>query len=340
MLATCENTATVADTLQSTERPPTSERRIHWRQRVLLSCVELGEDNGGIILNISQSGLALQAVEELVEDELPTIRFQLSQSHTWVEAKGRIAWRSPSNKTAGIKFVDLPEESRRQIRTWIDSFAPESVLEAVPRLAVVAPPPSNNQEVRTDSIDGGTNSRPLTFPDRPSHLTGSPLLVPFQEATSDPEFVDLQRKIGLRRMFGLFLVVVAALLGAVLAGYYLRGTTHGPEGVDATVRTSAPSPTSTNSISLKSASKSTVSSDGSGFALQVAAMTHRENAVTLAGALQQRHLPAFVFQAKDDRFFRVFVGPYGDEGSMTPVMQQLKSQGFESVRAKWPYSGK
>jgi len=109
----------VADKHQSNETSLLSERRIQVRQRVLLSCLELGEDNGGIVLNISQGGLALQAIAELIDDESPKMRFQLSQSQTWVEAKGRIAWRSDSKKAVGVEFIALPDEAREQIQAWI-----------------------------------------------------------------------------------------------------------------------------------------------------------------------------------------------------------------------------
>jgi len=85
----------------------------------LFSCAEFGEGNGGIVLNISQGGLALQSVAELVDEESLDIRCQLSQLPNWIVAKGRLAWRSGSKNMAGVEFIDLPDESRRQIQTCI-----------------------------------------------------------------------------------------------------------------------------------------------------------------------------------------------------------------------------
>ena len=66
-----------------------SERRVHFRQPIrTLAYVELDEGNGGIILNVSESGLAVQAVTSLMDDHLPRMRFQLSQSPDWVETSG------------------------------------------------------------------------------------------------------------------------------------------------------------------------------------------------------------------------------------------------------------
>ncbi len=109
------------DTRQYSGSLSISERRIHCRQGVLFSCIEVGKNNGGIVLNVSQGGLALQTVTELIDDELPKIRFQLSRSQVWIEAKGRITWRSNSQRMAGVQFIDLPDEVRKEIQKWISS---------------------------------------------------------------------------------------------------------------------------------------------------------------------------------------------------------------------------
>jgi hypothetical protein len=61
----------------------------------------------------------MQAVKSLADGELPAMRFQLSESQTWIETQGRIAWISASKKAAGVEFVGLPEEARNKIRQWI-----------------------------------------------------------------------------------------------------------------------------------------------------------------------------------------------------------------------------
>jgi cell division septation protein DedD len=111
------------NTVQSGGNPHMSERRIHCRQTLSSSQVELGENNRGAVLNISQNGLALQTVEELTDDDSLGMRFQLSQSEAWIEAKGRIAWKSASKKLAGVEFFDLSTETRIQIQLSIFSRA-------------------------------------------------------------------------------------------------------------------------------------------------------------------------------------------------------------------------
>jgi TonB family protein len=106
---------------------PASDRRTHSRQPVrTLAYVELDEGNGGIVLNASEGGLSVQAVMSLMEDSLPKMRFQLSQSKEWLETGARVVWANESRKVAGLEFVDLPEETRSHIREWLAGGAVET----------------------------------------------------------------------------------------------------------------------------------------------------------------------------------------------------------------------
>ncbi|HKV05812.1 MAG TPA: TonB family protein [Candidatus Acidoferrales bacterium] len=116
----------MANALALVENPlPPSDRRAHSRLPLKsLSYVVLDEGNGGIILNISEGGLAVQAVTSLMDEQLPAVRFQLSQAHEWLETKARITWTGRSRKVAGLRFVDLPEQARGQIRELLSREAP------------------------------------------------------------------------------------------------------------------------------------------------------------------------------------------------------------------------
>src|SRR5271163_3695703 len=116
---------------QDKVQPP--DRRSYARQPIrTLAYVELDEGNGGIILNISEGGVLVQAVTSLMEDLLPGVRFQLSESDGWVETHARITWTTESRKLAGLEFVDLAETSRDRIRRWLvrESLPAEVVIEA------------------------------------------------------------------------------------------------------------------------------------------------------------------------------------------------------------------
>jgi len=109
------------DTFPHVANLQASERRFHPRQQVLYSHMLLDDDNGGVVLNISESGLAVSAVRSVTKDPV-RMRFQLSESNVWIEARGRIAWTNASRQTAGVQFLTLPYEERILIRRWLASI--------------------------------------------------------------------------------------------------------------------------------------------------------------------------------------------------------------------------
>jgi hypothetical protein len=109
----------------SESAPPNPDRRAHSRRRALpLAYVDLGKNNGGIVLNISAGGLAMTAAEPLYEEHLPRLRFQLPETNVHVEAIGQVAWTSDTKKEAGVRFTDLSQEAATQINNWLSSEAP------------------------------------------------------------------------------------------------------------------------------------------------------------------------------------------------------------------------
>src|ERR1700730_10817638 len=81
--------------------------------------VRLGAENGGIIINLSEEGMAVQAAIALVHDRMPVLQFQLAGSKDSIVTSGRIAWKSDSGKFAGVQFVDILEPMRDIIKSWI-----------------------------------------------------------------------------------------------------------------------------------------------------------------------------------------------------------------------------
>jgi protein TonB len=123
----------------STSPAVTHDRRLHARRQTnSLAYVDLGEDNGGLVLNMSEGGIAVHAAVMMSGDHLPKIRFQLPQSQDWIEAAGQVTWTGDSRKNAGIEFVGLAEESRERIRGWLTSTEPAYQPPAVRRQSVDA----------------------------------------------------------------------------------------------------------------------------------------------------------------------------------------------------------
>jgi len=142
------------------------ERRIHARRQTSsLAYVDLGEDNGGLVLNMSEGGMAVHAAVMLADDHLPKIRFQLPQSQDWIESAGQVTWTGDSRKNAGIEFVELPEEARLQIRNWLLSsetaYQPPAVRRRTidaRKLAALASLPVEENSAPAAEADGSSRA--------------------------------------------------------------------------------------------------------------------------------------------------------------------------------------
>jgi len=100
--------------------PSQADRRVRPRYRPSsVVYVKVGAENGGIILNISESGLQLAAGEVLGWDAVFPLSLKLSYDSHPIEAAGQLIWLSESKRTAGFEFVSLTEQVRTQIRDWI-----------------------------------------------------------------------------------------------------------------------------------------------------------------------------------------------------------------------------
>ena len=132
---------------------PARDRRAHPRQRIRsLAYVHLGEGNGGIVLNISEGGIGVQAAEALDEGEgVLSMRIEIPRSRKRLEVRGEIMWVGESLKEAGLRFVDLPEDALRRIRSWMaheesPGTAPEESEEEV------EPPVVRTAEDRAETV--------------------------------------------------------------------------------------------------------------------------------------------------------------------------------------------
>jgi TonB family protein len=118
-----------------------------------MAYVELGQDNGGILLNLSEGGFAVQSALALTSREFSELRFQVPALQGWLSASGRIVWVSDSKKEAGIQFTELPGEARREIQQWVTAEgSPEKVSERIPVAARASIPaaPEKPRDTRVD----------------------------------------------------------------------------------------------------------------------------------------------------------------------------------------------
>ena len=127
-----------ATAFHSEDSPRSHERRRFVRQRVRsLAYLDVVPNNGGIVLNLSENGLALQAVNPFDETRV-SLRIQPPKSRRRIEASAEITWLSESKTQAGLQFLELSEEARLEIADWVADESglaeqrPLSDLPAVP----------------------------------------------------------------------------------------------------------------------------------------------------------------------------------------------------------------
>src|SRR6202790_125827 len=96
------------------------ERRNYLREPMQsLAYVRLGEENGGIIVNLGEDGLAVRAAVALPYDRVPVLFFQLAGFPHPVVTSGRVAWKGDAGKLVGIQFVDMHDSMRNIIKRWL-----------------------------------------------------------------------------------------------------------------------------------------------------------------------------------------------------------------------------
>src|SRR3984957_5488580 len=100
--------------------PVLQDRRRHTRQLITphLYVALNSSTSGGILTDVSEGGMALNLVGPPVSDDVH-LDLNLSGSDEHFQTKGQITWTKDSEHRVGLKFVDLTESSRLQIKKWL-----------------------------------------------------------------------------------------------------------------------------------------------------------------------------------------------------------------------------
>ncbi len=105
------------------------DRRRHLRVRLdSLVPIDLGRDNGGIVLDLSEGGLRIRAVGPVDNTQLISLGFSLLGKNNRIETSAQIAWIDGARTGGGVRFIDLPESSHQQIQQWLANNAPAGSL--------------------------------------------------------------------------------------------------------------------------------------------------------------------------------------------------------------------
>jgi hypothetical protein len=158
--------------MQNEQSHSGAERRDYLREPMQsLAYVRLGEENGGILVNLGEDGLAVRAAVALPYDRVPVLFFQLAGFPHPVVASGRVAWKSDSGKLVGIQFVDMHDSMRNIIKRWL---AEENSLRAPRQPEFRAH--SRDDGVRDDAVrvDAARDDQDHRPAEPPSNIVAAP----------------------------------------------------------------------------------------------------------------------------------------------------------------------
>lgn len=94
-------------------------RRCQHRQKLRnLAYVKVDSANGGILLDIGESGMSTRVVAPLRTDQPVHLRVDLPEPRLHFEAEGRVAWSDSTGQT-GIELLELGPRYRRLLREWL-----------------------------------------------------------------------------------------------------------------------------------------------------------------------------------------------------------------------------
>ena len=126
--------------------------------------VELGPNNGGMVLGICEQGLSFRAVAPLKTEGPIHFTFALD-GKTKLYGAGEIAWADDGGKSGGLKFTNVSPQFRESLRDWLASgLTPKTVgREVTPAAALPLDSISQHQStsVRAEVPEPKPSAAPL-----------------------------------------------------------------------------------------------------------------------------------------------------------------------------------
>jgi hypothetical protein len=110
--------AEVAEVEVKVESMKQNKRTIVRRRTQQLVYLELGRENGGVMLNLCEEGCGFQAITPVKCGET-RFGFQINGGRR-IAGDAEIVWADESGVMGGLRFLNLPPEARKEIRSWLE----------------------------------------------------------------------------------------------------------------------------------------------------------------------------------------------------------------------------
>jgi hypothetical protein len=108
----------VAEVEVKVESMRQDKRSIVRRRTQQLVYLELGRENGGVMLNLSQEGCGFQAITPVKCGET-RFGFQINGGRR-IAGDAEIVWADESGVMGGLRFINLPVEAHKEIQSWLE----------------------------------------------------------------------------------------------------------------------------------------------------------------------------------------------------------------------------
>jgi PilZ domain-containing protein len=155
-----------------------------------LTYLTLDQANGGIVRNLSHSGIGAQMVAAVRPKQQLCVRFELRYPRLQVETRAEVVWATFSGQ-CGIRFLDMPAGIKQQINQWILGNLLEGIsLHTENSGSMFAPPPDI---VARDQAAGGGSARAAEEQDDGLMVSATPVNVialPVRREPPEPELAD------------------------------------------------------------------------------------------------------------------------------------------------------
>src|SRR5580704_12682553 len=108
----------VAEVDVKVEATRQDKRSIVRRRTQQLVYLELGKENGGVMLNLSEHGCGFQAITPVKCGET-RFGFQINGGRR-IAGDAEVVWADDAGVMGGLRFLNLPAEAHREIRLWLE----------------------------------------------------------------------------------------------------------------------------------------------------------------------------------------------------------------------------
>ena len=95
-----------------------------------LNYLTLGDDNGGILVNISDTGLAFQSISPVQVGQTLTLGVDIPGLGTSDLPDGEVIWTDDAGKSAGLRLRNVSPEMKRVLRLWMTGASQGPTSEA------------------------------------------------------------------------------------------------------------------------------------------------------------------------------------------------------------------